>query len=84
MLAATILTGIIQVVLGYLKVGKLIKYIPRPVILGFVNALGILMFKSQLEHFKGTYIPFRYGYLVTTSPQSSVPPSAAPSLRLGH
>ena len=27
---------------------------------------------------------FRYGYLVTTSPQSSVPPSAAPSLRLGH
>ena len=56
MLAATILTGIIQVVLGYLKVGKLIKYIPRPVILGFVNALGILMFKSQLEHFKGTYI----------------------------
>ena len=27
---------------------------------------------------------FRYGYLVTTSPQSSAPPSAAPSLRLGH
>ena len=27
---------------------------------------------------------FRYGYLVTTSPQLSVPPSAAPSLRLGH
>ena len=27
---------------------------------------------------------FRYGYLVTTSPQSSVPPSAAPSLQLGH
>ena len=27
---------------------------------------------------------FRYGYLVTTSPQLSIPPSAAPSLRLGH
>lgn len=63
MLAATILTGIIQVVLGYLKVGKLIKYIPRPVILGFVNALGILMFKSQLEHFKGTYILIVLGIL---------------------
>lgn len=63
MLAATILTGIIQVVLGYLKVGKLIKYIPRPVILGFVNALGILMFKSQLEHFKGAYILIVLGIL---------------------
>ena len=63
MLAATILTGIIQIIFGYLKVGKLIKYIPKPVMLGFVNALGIMMFKSQLEHFKGSYILIILGIL---------------------
>ncbi len=56
MLAATILTGIIQVILGYLKIGNLLKFIPKPVMVGFVNALGILMFTSQLPHFRGSYI----------------------------
>lgn len=51
--AATILAGIIQVVLGIFKVGKLMRYIPKPVMLGFVNGLGIMMFLSQLDHFKG-------------------------------
>ena len=32
------------------------RFIPKPVMTGFVNALGILMFKSQLEHFEGPYI----------------------------
>lgn len=54
--AATILTGIIQVVLGYLKIGNLMKFIPKPVMIGFVNALGILMLQSQLGHFKGPSI----------------------------
>ncbi len=53
MFAATILTGIIQVILGYLKIGNLMKFIPKPVMIGFVNSLGILMFQSQLDHFKG-------------------------------
>lgn len=53
MLAATILTGIIQVILGYLKIGNLMKFIPKPVMVGFVNALGILMLQSQITHFKG-------------------------------
>ncbi len=52
MLAATVLTGILQVVMGFFKVGNLMKFIPKPVMIGFVNALGILMFTSQLEHFK--------------------------------
>src|SRR5699024_8972425 len=51
--AATILAGIIQVVLGLFKIGKLMRYIPKPVMLGFVNGLGIMMFLSQLDHFKG-------------------------------
>ena len=54
--AATILAGIIQVVLGLFKVGKLMRYIPKPVMLGFVNGLGIMMFLSQLDHFKGNSI----------------------------
>jgi len=53
MFLSTILAGIIQVILGYLKFGNLMKFIPKPVMTGFVNALGILMFKSQIEDFKG-------------------------------
>ena len=54
--AATILAGVIQVILGYLKFGNLMRFIPKPVMIGFVNALGILMFKSQLEHFEGPVV----------------------------
>lgn len=53
MLAATILTGIIQIGLGILQVGNLLKFIPRPVMVGFVNALAILIFAAQLPHFQG-------------------------------
>lgn len=56
MLAATVLTGVIQVILGVSKIGNLMKFIPRPVMLGFVNALGILMFTSQLPHLQGSPI----------------------------
>ena len=56
MFLATILAGILQVILGYLKFGRLMKFIPKPVMTGFVNALGILMFKSQLKHFEGGWI----------------------------
>ncbi|SHP80957.1 sulfate permease-like transporter, MFS superfamily [Mycobacteroides abscessus subsp. abscessus] len=53
LLAATILTGIIQIVMGALKLGKLMKFVPRSVMVGFVNALAILIFTSQLTHFVG-------------------------------
>lgn len=56
MLATTVLTGILQVILGFLKVGNLMKFIPKPVMIGFVNALGIMMFMAQLNHFKGSSI----------------------------
>lgn len=53
MFAATILTGIIQFILGKLKSGRLIDFVPLPVILGFVNALAILIFAAQLPYFVG-------------------------------
>lgn len=53
LLAATILTGILQIILGVLKVDRLMKFIPRSVMVGFVNALAILIFSSQLPHFVG-------------------------------
>ncbi|MFZ3590268.1 SulP family inorganic anion transporter [Bacillus sp. DJP31] len=51
LLAATILTGVIQIIMGVLKVGRLMKFVPRSVMIGFVNALAILIFTSQLVHF---------------------------------
>jgi SulP family sulfate permease len=53
LLAATILTGIIQIILGVCKIGRLMKFIPRSVMTGFVNALAILIFSAQITHFKG-------------------------------
>lgn len=53
LLAATILTGVIQIIFGLLKVGKLMRFIPRAVMIGFVNALAILIFMAQLPHFIG-------------------------------
>lgn len=48
LLAATILTGVIQVVLGYFGVAKLMSFISRAVVVGFVNALAVLIFMAQL------------------------------------
>lgn len=53
LLAATVLTGIIQIGLGLLKIGRFITFIPHPVIIGFVNALAILIFMAQLPQFVG-------------------------------
>lgn len=53
LLAATILTGVIQVLFGIFKVAKVMKFIPRAVMIGFVNALAILIFMAQVPHFIG-------------------------------
>lgn len=53
LLAATILTGILQFLFGVFKIANLMKFIPRAVMLGFVNALGILIFTTQLQHIVG-------------------------------
>ncbi|WP_238439449.1 SulP family inorganic anion transporter [Microbacterium sp. JZ31] len=49
LLATVILGGVIQVALGLLGVAKLMRFIPRSVMVGFVNALAILIFLSQIE-----------------------------------
>lgn len=48
LLAATLLCGAIQVVMGILKLGNLMRFVSRSVVIGFVNALAILIFAAQL------------------------------------
>jgi sulfate permease, SulP family len=48
LLAATVLTGVIQMIAGALKLGSLMRFVSRSVITGFVNALAILIFLAQL------------------------------------
>ena len=48
LLAATILTGIIQVIAGYFKVAKLMRFVSQAVVYGFLNALAILIFVAQI------------------------------------
>ncbi|MDI9818480.1 MULTISPECIES: SulP family inorganic anion transporter [unclassified Legionella] len=48
LLAATVLTGILQIISGYLKLGSLMRFVSRSVVTGFVNALAILIFLAQL------------------------------------
>lgn len=50
--ATVVLAGIIQMLAGILKLGKLIRLVPHPVIFGFVNGLAIIIFLSQLDQFK--------------------------------
>lgn len=51
--AATVLTGIIQIIIGVLKLGRFITFVPHSVIIGFVNALAIIIFMTQLVQFEG-------------------------------
>jgi SulP family sulfate permease len=48
LLAATLLTGFIQVLFGVFKLGRQMKYVPRAVMLGYINALAVLIFLAQL------------------------------------
>lgn len=51
--ATVVLAGIIQMLAGLSRMGKLIRLVPTPVILGFVNGLAIVIFMSQLDSFRG-------------------------------
>ncbi len=53
LLAATILTGILQILAGVFKLGTLLRFVSRSVMTGFVNALAILIFMAQLPEFNG-------------------------------
>jgi SulP family sulfate permease len=48
LLAATLLTGVLQIIAGYAKLGSLMRFVSRSVVTGFVNALAILIFMAQL------------------------------------
>ena len=50
--AAVVLMGVIQMAVGLLKLGKFIRIVPHPVMLGFVNGLAIVIFLAQLNNFK--------------------------------
>lgn len=50
--AAVILAGLMQVITGALRLGKLMRLVPHPVIFGFVNGLAVIIFMSQLAQFK--------------------------------
>lgn len=50
--ATVVLAGILQIAAGLLRLGKLMRLVPHPVIFGFVNGLAIIIFMSQLTHFK--------------------------------
>jgi SulP family sulfate permease len=53
MFAATVLTGVFQIVFGLLGVHRLMRFVPRTVMVGFVNALAILLFAAQVPHITG-------------------------------
>lgn len=48
LLAATLLTGVLQILAGYLRLDQLMRFVSRSVVTGFVNALAILIFMAQL------------------------------------
>jgi sulfate permease, SulP family len=48
LLLTTLLTGVLQIIAGYLKLGSLMRFVSRSVVTGFVNALAILIFMAQL------------------------------------
>ncbi|MFK5984212.1 MAG: SulP family inorganic anion transporter [Pseudomonadota bacterium] len=50
--AAVVLMGLIQILFGVLRLGKFIRLVPHPVMLGFVNGLAIVIFLAQLGQFK--------------------------------
>jgi len=53
LLAATILAGTLQLLLGFFNIGRYIRFIPYSVVLGFINALAILIFMAQLPFLVG-------------------------------
>ena len=57
--AASILTGLIMMLMGYLKMGRLMQFIPPSVVTGFINSLAILIFLNQLKLFvNGTWLMY--------------------------
>lgn len=54
LLAAVVLAGVLQLVVGVFRLGKFVRLIPQPVMYGFLNGLAIIIFMAQVEQFKIT------------------------------
>ena len=52
LLATVLLSGVLMMLFGALRLGKLVRMVPHPVMLGFVNGLALIIAKAQLEHFR--------------------------------
>ncbi|GAA8300075.1 SulP family inorganic anion transporter [Helicobacter pylori] len=65
---ATLMAGVLQILLGYLKIGNLLRFIPQSVMYGFVNALGILLLMEQFKFLQnqnlGVFILLVIGILI--------------------
>ena len=84
LLAATVLTGVLQILAGWLRLGVLMRFVSRSVITGFVNALAILIFMAQLPELTdvswhvyamtatGLAIIYLFPYLTKTIPSPLV------------
>lgn len=73
LLATVLLGGLLMILFGVLRLGKLVRMVPHPVMLGFVNGLAIVIALSQLEHFhagagwlKGTPLYWMLGLVALT------------------
>ncbi|GGK40621.1 SulP family inorganic anion transporter [Salinarimonas ramus] len=68
LLAATVLAGVLQVIAGILRLGRLMRFVSRSVMTGFVNALAILIFMAQLPELIGvpwlTYVMVAAGLVI--------------------
>ncbi|NHB55081.1 SulP family inorganic anion transporter [Helicobacter pylori] len=65
---ATLMAGALQILLGYLKIGNLLRFIPQSVMYGFVNALGILLLMEQFKFLQnqnlGVFVLLAIGILI--------------------
>ncbi|MFP6173893.1 SulP family inorganic anion transporter [Helicobacter pylori] len=65
---ATLMAGVLQILLGYLKIGNLLRFIPQSVMYGFVNALGILLLMEQFKFLEnqnlGVFVLLFIGILI--------------------
>lgn len=61
--ATIILMGLLQILFAVAKLGKFIRMVPHPVMLGFVNGLAIVIFLAQFNHFKTIQADGSYGWM---------------------
>ena len=95
LLAATVLTGMLQIIAGWLKLGALMRFVSRSVITGFVNALAILIFLAQLPELTnvswhvyamtaaGLAIIYLFPYITKTVPSPLVAIVALTAVAIG-